>query len=292
MSEVMESPASLARRRLHKTEDDTDGDRQLESNGTTSKSEKQSDEGSIVEELTDQATPTDDEPRNPIAWLAPVFHLTMAVFYALLLYYGITLLDEEATKLIDPKGRIPKYGGRFKFLTHINQWLQLFIFSFLFLTDMIPRSSFKKTMTKLSDIAFTAMAFPLAWFIVLTFWGIYAYDRQLVYPESFDKVIPSWLNHFWHTTIGVFVLFEVMLVYHRFPKSGLAACISFIFNTAYIAWVGWIYGQTNFWVYPIMAILPIPVLLLFFAVCMFFSFSLFFFGRHVSTLRWGPTNVY
>ena len=293
MSGVMESPASLARRRLHKTEDDTDGDRQLESNGTTSKSEKQPDEGSIIEELTDdQSTPTDDEPRNPVAWLAPVFHLTMAVFYALLLHYGITLMNEDALKLIDPTGRIPKFGGRFKFLTHINQWVQLFVFAFLFITDMIPRSSFKKTMTKLSDIAFTVMAFPLAWFIVLTFWGIYAYDRQLVYPVHFDKVVPTWLNHFWHTTIGVFVLFEVMLVYHRFPKSGLAACISFIFNTAYIAWVGWIYGQTKFWVYPILAILPIPILLLFFAGLMFFSFSLFFFGRHVSTLRWGPTSVY
>ena len=290
MSGEIESPASLARRRLHKTED---GDRQQEANGTTSKSEKQPDEGSIIEEQIEQLTPTDDEgPRNPVAWLAPLFHLVMAVFYALLLYYGITLLDEKATKLIDPKGRIPKYGGRFKFLTHINQWVQLFVFTFLFVTDMIPRSSFKKTMTKLSDIVFTAMAFPLAWFIVLTFWGIYAYDRQLVYPESFDRVVPTWLNHFWHTTIGLFVLFEMMLVYHRFPKSGVAACLSFAFNAAYIAWVGWIYGQTKFWVYPIMAVLPIPILLLFFAACMFFSFSLFFFGRHVSTLRWGPASVY
>lgn len=293
MSGAIESPASLARRRLHKTEDDTDGDRQQEAaNGTTS--EKQPDEGSIIsEELADdQLTPTDDEPRNPVAWLAPVFHLTVTVFYALLLYYGITLMNEDALKLIDPKGKIPKYGGRFKFLTHINQWVQLFAFTLLFITDMIPRSSFKKTMTKVSDIIFTAMAFPLAWFIVLTFWGIYAYDRQLVYPANFDKVVPTWLNHFWHTTIGVFVLFEVMLVYHRFPKSGLAACISLVFNATYIAWVGLIYGQTKFWVYPIMAVLPIPILLLFFTACLFFSFSLFFFGRHVSILRWGPTRVY
>ena len=297
MSGVIESPASLARRRLHKIEDDTDGDGQLEAaNGTTSKTEQQQpDEGSIIENkeaAIDQSTPTDDEPRNALAWLAPVFHLTMTVFYTLLLYYGITLLQGDNVKLIDPKGKIPAYGGRFKFLTHINQWVQLFVFAFLFITDMIPRSSFKKIMTKLSDIAFTAVAFPLSWFIVITFWAIYAYDRQLVYPISFDKVVPSWLNHFWHTTIGVFVLFEVMLVYHRYPKSGMAACLSLIVNAAYLSWIGWVYGQTKFWAYPIMAVLPIPFLVLFIAGCMLFSFCLFFFGRHVSTLRWGPTSAY
>ena len=51
MSGVIESPASLARRHLHKIEDDTDGDGQLEAaNGTTSKTEQQQpDEGSIIE---------------------------------------------------------------------------------------------------------------------------------------------------------------------------------------------------------------------------------------------------
>ena len=289
MSEVIESPASLARRRLHKTEDEMDGDRQQGVNGTTSQGEKQPDEGSVIEEQIEQLTPTDDEePRNPVAWLAPLFHLAMAVFYALLLYYGTTLSD-KALKLMDTKLKIPQYGGRFKFLTHINLWVQLFTFILLFFTDLIPSSPFRKTMRNLSDIVVTAMAFPLAWFIVFAFWGIYAYDRQLVYPAVLDKIIPTWLNHFWHTTIGIFVLFEVMLVYHQFPKSGVAACISFAFNAAYISWVIWIYSQTKFWIYPIMAILPLPVLLLFFAACMFFSFGLFFLGRHVSILRWGPT---
>jgi hypothetical protein len=32
-------------------------------------------------------------------------------------------------------------------------------------------------------------------FVVLTFWGIYAVDRELVYPKALDKLIPPWLNH-------------------------------------------------------------------------------------------------
>ena len=32
-------------------------------------------------------------------------------------------------------------------------------------------------------------------FVVLTFWGIYAVDRELVYPKHLDKIVPVWLNH-------------------------------------------------------------------------------------------------
>jgi len=32
-------------------------------------------------------------------------------------------------------------------------------------------------------------------FVVLLFWLIFAYDRQLVYPASIDSFFPQWLNH-------------------------------------------------------------------------------------------------
>ncbi len=32
-------------------------------------------------------------------------------------------------------------------------------------------------------------------FVVITFWGLYAVDRELVYPAHLDKIIPWWLNH-------------------------------------------------------------------------------------------------
>lgn len=289
MSGVIETPERLARRRLHHREEETDGEGLQEANGITPCDEHPTN-GSVIEQDEPEAE-LSDEPVNPIAWITPIFHLAMVVFYTLLLYYGMKLMSENF-KIIDPKGRIPAYGGRFKFLTHINQWVQLISFSFLFVTDLLPTSRFKQIAVKCADISFTVIAFPLSWFIVLTFWGIYSYDRQLVYPEAFDKVVPVWLNHFWHTTIGVFVVFEMLLVFHRFPRSGLAASLSFICNAAYIAWIGWIYGQTKFWVYPVIAVLPPPFLILFFAGCMFLSFGLFLAGKYISSVRWGPSRVY
>ena len=292
MSGVAASPETLARRRLHRRyEDEPDGEISQEASIVEPSEDLEQIEVNDSLRIKDGGAPDLDEPANPIAWLAPLFHLSMVIFYTLLLYYGITLMSENA-KIIDPTGHIPAYGGRFKFLTHITQWVQLFYFSIQFVTDILPKSQFRRIATKYVDILFAAIAFPLAWFVVISFWGIYAYDRQLVYPEAFDKVVPQWLNHFWHTTVGIFVLFETLLVFHRYPRSGLAASIVFIYDVAYIAWIGWIYGQTNFWVYPIFAVLPPPFLLLFFASSMFFTFGLFLAGKRVSSLRWGQSKEY
>ena len=34
-------------------------------------------------------------------------------------------------------------------------------------------------------------------FVFLTFWGIFAIDRELVYPSNMDLYIPVALNHYW-----------------------------------------------------------------------------------------------
>lgn len=30
---------------------------------------------------------------------------------------------------------------------------------------------------------------------MFTFWSLYLYDRELVYPKLLDNFIPQWLNH-------------------------------------------------------------------------------------------------
>lgn len=32
-------------------------------------------------------------------------------------------------------------------------------------------------------------------FVFTSFWSIYAYDRELVFPKVLDDIIPTWLNH-------------------------------------------------------------------------------------------------
>ena len=34
-------------------------------------------------------------------------------------------------------------------------------------------------------------------FVLIAFWGVYAIDREYIYPAKLDEFIPQLLNHFW-----------------------------------------------------------------------------------------------
>jgi hypothetical protein len=223
---------------------------------------------------------------SPLSWLALPWHLVMVVFYVLLLRAGAGLMTKELGKALDPEGKIPWFGGRFKFLTHINEWIQLGFFTIQLLADLSP-GPFKKRLQRLSDLLFTTLAFPLAMFVTFSFWGLYALDRKLVYPEVFDEFVPFYINHFWHTTILVWVLFEVYLHHHHFPSTAWAVASVFVYGSAYNAWVVYIYIMTEWWCYPFMRLLPPYLMALFFASCMFVCLGFYFLGRYIAKLRWG-----
>jgi len=241
-----------------------------------------------IKESTDHVDKPQDSnelSESPFQLLAVIFHFSMTLFYALLLYYGNKLMSENA-KLLDPQGIIPKYGGRFKFLTHVNQWFQLLFFGLQFITDLLPRSSVKHKLQNVSDRIFTTIAMPISLFVAITFWAIYAVDRKLVYPDRFDLFVPPYMNHFWHTTIALWVTLEVVVYFHRFPKLADALLTNLVVNLAYLGWILWVYNQTGFWVYPILKVLPFPYLLLFFAGSISFSMVLYFVGKGISYTRW------
>ncbi len=240
-------------------------------------------------EETDYDDLVEATPQNELELLAVLYHFSMTVFYALLLYYGTKLVDDNRSKL-DPTGIIPSYGGHFKFLTHFNLWFQLIFFGVQFFTDLLHvDSTLRRNLQNICDVLFTTIAAPTSLFVASTFWAVYAYDRSLVYPDRFDLFVPQYMNHFWHTTIVVWVAFENILCFHRYPSVGVAACVNFVVNAAYLSWIVWIFVQTNFWVYPILKVLPLHYLTVFCAGCMFLSLFLYFVGQAFAQLRWGKT---
>lgn len=228
-------------------------------------------------------------PENSLSWLAIPWHLAMMVFYSLLLKHGIQLINANL-HILDPESKVPRYGGRLKFLTHINEWVQLAFFTIQLLADLSP-GPFKKRLQRLSDILFTTIAFPLATFVTISFWGLYALGRELVYPEVWDKAIPSYMNHFWHTTILLWVLCEIYLFHHHFPSTAWAAATIFVYSTVYISWVVYLFVKTEWWCYPFMEHLPLFVMALFFAACMFISLGLYLLGKALSRMRWGMVTL-
>ncbi|CAF91478.1 unnamed protein product [Tetraodon nigroviridis] len=70
----------------------------------------------------------------------------------------------------------------------------------------------------LRDWMMAVLAFPVGAFVVFTFWSLYLYDRDLVYPKLLDSFIPQWLNHGMHTTVLPFIIIEMRTTRHRYPS--------------------------------------------------------------------------
>ncbi|XP_075059336.1 androgen-induced gene 1 protein isoform X3 [Mixophyes fleayi] len=97
------------------------------------------------------------------------------------------------------------YGGSWKFLTFIDLVIQAVFFGICVLSDLsclLTKGSDNqeqerqlKKLISLRDWMMAVLAFPVGVFVVTMFWGLYIYDRELVYPKLLDNFIPPWLNH-------------------------------------------------------------------------------------------------
>ncbi|XP_050773768.1 uncharacterized protein LOC127031078 isoform X1 [Gopherus flavomarginatus] len=100
------------------------------------------------------------------------------------------------------------YGGRWKYLTFINQILQTLLFGLCVIIDFahmfIPatKKSVSSRLLPPRDFIFSVLVFPVGLFVAVTFWTLYAYDRELVYPKELDEINPPWLNHTMTTYYG------------------------------------------------------------------------------------------
>ena len=121
----------------------------------------------------------------------------------------------------------------------------------------------------------------------MTFWGPYGYNRDFIYPAELDKYIPQLLNHYWHTTIVVTVLIELLLVYHKYPSLMTSVSIIFVASTAYVIWIVNVFQQAKRWPYPFLGHLPPLGLAGFFFGCFLSVLGIYFIGKQIAKYRFG-----
>ncbi|XP_005878487.1 PREDICTED: androgen-dependent TFPI-regulating protein [Myotis brandtii] len=213
-----------------------------------------------------------------------VYHFLVLSWYIFLNYH------------ISQKGRntqiskIFQNGGQWKYLTLLNLFLQAIFYGVACLEDVLKRMKGKKDIkfiTAFRDLLFTTLAFPVSTFVFLTFWLLFLYDRELVYPKALDGIFPVWLNHAMHTFILPFSLVEVILRPHCYPlkKNGLTLLAAA--SLAYISRVLWIYSETGMWVYPVFAKLSPVGLAAFFSLSYIFIASIYLLGEKLNHWQWG-----
>ncbi|XP_027695412.1 androgen-dependent TFPI-regulating protein isoform X3 [Vombatus ursinus] len=182
------------------------------------------------------------------------------------------------------------YGGQWKYLTVLNLLLQAIFYGVACLDDVLKgmrRNKDIKWITASRDLLFTTLAFPVSAFVFMSFWTIFLYDQELIYPKSLDAIFPKWLNHAMHTAVLPFSLIEAILNPHRYPSKKKGLTLLGCAAIAYICWVLRIYYVTKKWVYPIFAQLSPEGLAAFFSVSYVLLACIYLLGERFNQLIWG-----
>ncbi|XP_045365556.1 androgen-dependent TFPI-regulating protein isoform X2 [Camelus bactrianus] len=168
---------------------------------------------------------------------------TSTCIYHFLVFSWYVFLNFHISQQVgDPrKSKLFINGGQWKYLTFLNLLLQAIFYGVACLEDVLKITTGKKDIkfvTAFRDLLFTTLVFPISTFVFLSFWSLFLYDRELVYPKALDDIFPVWLNHALHTFILPFSLVEVILRPHCYPlkKKGLtlltAAIVAYVSRRA------------------------------------------------------------
>ncbi|XP_020955848.1 androgen-dependent TFPI-regulating protein isoform X1 [Sus scrofa] len=220
-----------------------------------------------------------------------IYHFSVLSWYIFLNFY-ISQKGED-----QQKSKIFPNDGQWKYLTFLNLFLQAIFYGVACLEDVLKRTEGKKDIkfvTAFRDLLFTTLAFPISavsykdvQFVFLSFWIIFLYDRELVYPKAIDDIFPGWLNHAMHTAILPFSLVEIILRPHCYPLKTKGLTLFAAVSLAYISRVLWIYSETGTWVYPVFAKLSPVGLAAFFLLSYILGVSIYLLGEKLNHWKWG-----
>uniref|UniRef100_A0ABI7XFS8 Androgen dependent TFPI regulating protein n=1 Tax=Felis catus TaxID=9685 RepID=A0ABI7XFS8_FELCA len=212
-----------------------------------------------------------------------IYHFLAWSWYLFLNYYISQQGGDQR------KSQIFLNGGQWKYLTFLNLLLQTIFYGVACVEDVLKRIKGErdlKFVTAFGDLLFTTLAFPISTFVFLSFWILFLYDRELVYPKALDDIFPEWLNHAMHTSILPFSLVEVILRPHSYPLKKKGLTLLAVASLAYISRVLWIYSETGTWVYPLFARLSPVGLTAFFSLSYIFIASIYLLGEKLNHWKW------
>ncbi|XP_074002938.1 androgen-dependent TFPI-regulating protein [Numenius arquata] len=217
-----------------------------------------------------------------------MYHCLAFVWYCFVAYsIGHVRTEERPSEVF-------LYGGQWKYLTVLNLVLQAVFYGVSFLADvlrLIKKLRCAKCVISSRDLLFSVLAFPVSTFVCISFWTLYAYNRELVYPKSLDGVIPLWLNHAMHTAVLPFAVLEILATPHRYPAKKKGVILLGFVAFLYISWVLWIYSVTGEWVYPLFASFSPAGLAAFFAGSLAVIIAFYNFGEFLNRMIWGDSIV-
>ncbi|XP_026843355.1 androgen-induced gene 1 protein isoform X3 [Drosophila persimilis] len=182
------------------------------------------------------------------------------------------------------------FAGKFKFLTFICALIQALYYIVSLVNDFVGTNELAPkrppAIRQFKDWLMATLAFPVALNVGVTFWTLYAIDRELVFPKVLDPVFPSWLNHVLHTNIVVFIVLELFTSYRAYPKRSKGLTGLTIFMGAYLVWIHIVKHYSGVWVYPVLEVLQLPQRIVFFVAVIGFTLALYLVGEFLNNTVW------
>jgi len=196
------------------------------------------------------------------------------------------LQNSSHRRLIPDGGFIQKT----QFLSYWSLIIQTFYYIICLVNDFIGTNEVAPKrvpgVRKLKDYLMATLAFPVALNVGITFWSLYAIDRELVFPRVLDAVFPSWLNHIMHTNIVVFIVLEMFTSFRLYPRRSKGITGLTVFMISYLIWIHIVKHYSGIWVYPVLEVLQPIQRIIFFVAVLSFTLCLYLFGEFLNNIVW------
>ncbi|XP_048002100.1 androgen-dependent TFPI-regulating protein-like isoform X6 [Leguminivora glycinivorella] len=201
------------------------------------------------------------EDRKIVRLIQTVFHLVFSVHFWLVSAYGVYMycsVTEEQLKeplIMMAKNYALAYG------TLWNASFQTMFLGLALLHDMLRwldkhESKIGRKVKYFRDVIFNGLVFPFTCFVTGMFWCVYLIDRELVFPQVYDQIVPWWLNHCVHTNIFIVIAIETLLTRRRQPTDVKVERCLWVFVSVFYAVVYYsIYFFGGCWLYGVFGVM-------------------------------------
>jgi len=199
-------------------------------------------------------------------------------FYRLMVWYhGFSIYFRYKNPVALPGDS--QFGGKWRFLTIWNVWLQIIFYLVFGILSLFKSNS----AIKLRDTLFTALVLPLSVIVSMMFWGIYAVDRELILPVALEKLgYTSTMNHMDHSWILLCTVVNMLLVPHNYSTARIGNSIICGVAVLYVAWLHYLHYISGQWVYPFLAVMTDTTRMVFLGFVCLFGVIIYNIGRVVS----------
>uniref|UniRef100_A0A8D9ALG1 Androgen-dependent TFPI-regulating protein n=1 Tax=Cacopsylla melanoneura TaxID=428564 RepID=A0A8D9ALG1_9HEMI len=142
----------------------------------------------------------------------------------------------------------------YRFYTNWNLMLQYLFIILLLVEDLLRLTRYfpKLVLDRFSifnSYIFFSLVFPACVMVAATFWSIFWYDRDLIWPAYADLILPYDLNIMIHGVILVVVILILVTFRRPLPKLLYSMILLFMYNGAYGLLSLETYWETGHWVY-------------------------------------------